>query len=240
MAWVMAATRGRATRIDPAPVTPPRPPDGAGGGVPQRPSGRKEALKDTNDHIAAREADAALLARYAAGDEAAARLLSRRLAPRAYAHAFRVLGDGAEAEDVTQEAMLRLWKQAPDWDGARAQASTWLYRVVANLCLDRLRRSRPDTLDEMDAPADPAPGVEMRLQDNARHDALQAALMRLPERQRQAVVLRHIEGLANDEIAQILETGVEAVESLTARGKKALAADLAAQRDALGYDDDTT
>jgi RNA polymerase sigma-70 factor (ECF subfamily) len=92
----------------------------------------------------------------------------------------------------------------------------------------------------MDAPADPAPGIEMRLQDNARHDALQAALLRLPERQRQAVILRHIEGLANHEIAEILDAGIEAVESLTARGKKALAADLAAQRDALGYDDDTT
>ena len=77
------------------------------------------------------------------------------------------------------------------------------------------------------------------MQDNARHDALQAALMRLPERQRQAVVLRHIEGLANPDIATILDVGVAAVESLTSRGKRALTADLAAQRDALGYDDDT-
>lgn len=196
-------------------------------------------MKDTHDHWQARGADAALLARYAAGDGAAARLLSARLSPRAFAHAYRVLGDRAEAEDVTQEAMLRLWKQAPMWDGARAQASTWLYRVVANLCLDRLRRTRPETLDEMDAPADGAQGIEARLQDTARHDALQAALLRLPERQRQAVILRHLEGLANPEIAEILDVGVEAVESLTARGKKALTADLAAQRDALGYSDDT-
>lgn len=197
-------------------------------------------MKDTGDHSAARDADADLLARYAAGDGTAARVLTARLSPRAYAHAFRVLGDAAEAEDVTQEAMLRLWKQAPRWDGARAQAATWLYRVVANLCFDRLRRSRPDTLDEADAPADPAAGMEARLQNMARHDALQTALMRLPERQRQAVVLRHLEGLANPEIAEILDAGIEAVESLTARGKRALAADLAAQRDALGYDDDTT
>ena len=63
--------------------------------------------------------------------------------------------------------------------------------------------------------------------------------MLLPERQRQAVVLRHIEGLANPDIAAILDVGVAAVESLTSRGKRALTADLAAQRDALGYDDDT-
>ena len=197
-------------------------------------------MKDTSDYSEVRDADADLLARYAAGNEAAARLLSARLSPRAYAHAFRVLGDRAEAEDVTQEAMLRLWKQAPNWDAGRAQAATWLYRVVANLCFDRLRGQRAETLDEADAPADPAPGMETRLQDSARHDALQAALLRLPERQRQAVVLRHIEGLANPDIAEILDVGVEAVESLTARGKRALTADLAAQRDALGYDDDTT
>ena len=200
----------------------------------------RKPLKDTSDYIEARDADADLLARYAAGDSAAARLLSARLSPRAYAHAFRVLGDRAEAEDVTQEAMLRLWKQAPDWDAGRAQAATWLYRVVANLCFDRLRGQRPEALDEVDAPADPAPGMETRLQDRARHDALQDALLRLPERQRQAVVLRHIEGLSNPDIAEILDVGIEAVESLTARGKRALTADLAAQRDALGYDDDTT
>jgi DNA-directed RNA polymerase specialized sigma24 family protein len=62
----------------------------------------------------------------------------------------------------------------------------------------------------------------------------------LPERQRQAVVLRHIDGLANPEIAAILDIGVEAVESLTARGKRALVALLAGQREALGYDDEKT
>ena len=79
-----------------------------------------------------------------------------------------------------------------------------------------------------------------RLQRTAREDASQAALDRLPERQRQAVALRHIDGLANPEIATILDVGVEAVESLTARGKRALAKLLGARRDALGYDDDKT
>lgn len=192
----------------------------------------------TADAAQAREADAALLARYAAGDEAAARLLTARLAPRIYAHAKRVLGNGAEAEDVTQEAMLRLWKQAPDWDAGRAQAATWLYRVTANLCSDRLRRRLPSALQDTSDPPDPAPSAAARIQQAARHDALQAALLRLPDRQRQAVVLRHLEGLANPEIAEILGVGTEAVESLTARGKRALTADLAARRDALGYEDD--
>jgi RNA polymerase sigma factor (sigma-70 family) len=185
--------------------------------------------------------DAVLLVRYAEGDETAARLLTVQLSPRVFGHAFRVLGDGAEAEDVTQEALMRLWKIAPQWRTGEAKVSTWLYRVVANLCTDRLRKRRGGIpLEDIAEPADPAESAEAKLQRGAREDALQTALDALPERQRQAVVLRHIEGLANPEIAEILDIGIEAVESLTARGKRALTALLSGQRDALGYDDDKT
>ena len=71
----------------------------------------------------------------------------------------------------------------------------------------------------------------------ARAVALETALSALPERQRQAVILRHIEGLTNPEIAAVMDIGVEAVESLTARGKRALAALLAGRRAELGYED---
>jgi RNA polymerase sigma-70 factor (ECF subfamily) len=182
--------------------------------------------------------DAALLARYAAGEADAAQMLTARLTPRLYAHAYRVLGDGAEAEDVAQDALMRLWRIAPDWRAGEAKVTTWLYRVVANLCTDVLRKRRSTPLDEVAEPQDPAPSVPQQMQQTARAEALQAALQTLPERQRQAVVLRHIEGLANPEIADILGVGVEAVESLTARGKRGLSAALAAQKDALGYQDD--
>jgi len=76
------------------------------------------------------------------------------------------------------------------------------------------------------------------MQDKLRVKALENALSALPERQRQAVILRHIEGLKNPEIAQIMDIGVEAVESLTARGKRALAGELAGQRSKLGYQDE--
>ena len=79
---------------------------------------------------AAEPSDAALLARYAEGDQAAARTLTARHAPRVFALARRMLGEVAEAEDVTQETMLRLWKIAPDWQADRAALSTWLYRVA--------------------------------------------------------------------------------------------------------------
>lgn len=183
--------------------------------------------------------DDALLARFADGDRQAALLLTRRLGPLAFGVAVRVLGDRGEAEDVAQEAMMRLWRMAPDWQPGPARVSTWLYRVTLNLCLDRRRRRGATVaLDQVPEPADAARSAPDRMQDRARAEALQQALMHLPDRQRQAVVLRHIEELANPEIAGIMEISVEAVESLTARGKRALAAVLTARRDELGYDDD--
>jgi len=183
--------------------------------------------------------DADLLARYALGDAGAARLLTVRLTPRAFAQAVRMLGDRAEAEDVAQEAMLRLWRIAPDWHTGEAKVTTWLYRVVANLCTDRLRK-RPRMsvpLQDVSEPADPTPSVEARMQSEARRDAVRAALADLPERQRIAVMMRHFDGASNPEIAQALGISTEAVESLTARGKRALAAALKGQVAALGYEE---
>lgn len=181
--------------------------------------------------------DGALMVLFARGDAEAARLLSDRLLPRAMRHAARVLGNLADGEDVAQDAMLRLWRAAPEWrtDGT-AKPSTWLHKVVANLCVDRLRRSGRSVELGDDDFADDSPGAEARLQEQGRMAALDAALATLPERQRQAVVLRHIEGLSNPEIAEALDIGVEAVESLTARGKRALKAALESQKEALGYD----
>jgi RNA polymerase sigma factor (sigma-70 family) len=185
--------------------------------------------------------DEALLALYASGDRLAARQLTERLVPRILGYAARLLGgDRAEAEDVTQEAMLRLWRIAPEWREGEAQVSTWLYRVVTNLCTDRQRSQRRRAMpmgDDLPDHADDAPDTGAKMDSAARLDALNAALASLPDRQREAVVLRHIEGLSNPEIAQILGIGVEAVESLTARGKRALAAALQGKRDSLGFEE---
>lgn len=190
---------------------------------------------DASDELS----DDALLRLYANGDRRAAAELTTRLAPRVYGVAMRVMNSHAEAEDVTQEAMLRLWKMAPDWQPGAAKVSTWLYRVAMNLCIDRKRRARGGhvNLDAVPEPPDQGQSAAEQMQETARQDALQGALMRLPERQRQAVVLRHLEELSNPEIAAIMEITVEAVESLTARGKRALAAALAGRRAELGYSD---
>lgn len=183
--------------------------------------------------------DEALLVAYGNGDREAAAALTLRLTPRVLSFSTRMLrGDRAEAEDVAQEAMLRLWKIAPEWRQGEAKVTTWLYRVTSNLCTDRLRKRRGVDIDSIPEPEDDKPGAVdgMIAADRAR--ALDEALGQLPERQRIAVMLRHLEGRANPEIAEVLEISIEAVESLTARGKRALAAILAGRREELGYDAD--
>ncbi len=189
-----------------------------------------DALSDVSDET--------LLVLYGNGDPEAARALSLRFAPLAFRIAVRMLGDRAEAEDLAQEALLRLWRIAPEWRAGEAKVSTWLYRVVTNLATDRLRRRRGVGLDEAPEIEDGAASAVERMIEHDRAEALQRALDLLPARQRQAVVLRHLEGLSNPEIAAAMEIGVEAVESLTARGKRALAALLAGRREELGYGHD--
>lgn len=183
--------------------------------------------------------DAALLMAYARGDHTAARELASAHAPRLMALAWRMLNDQGEAEDVTQEALLRLWKIAPEWRNGEARISTWLYRVASNLCTDRLRKRRRVTPlePEMDI-ADDKPGVVAGMIDVDRKYALTAALEALPENQRLAVVLRHLEELSNPEIAQIMDLSVKAVESLTARGKRGLKTRLSANAASLSYRDE--
>lgn len=205
--------------------------------APQRPNPPMPDALSTDHADPQGESDAALLRRFGAGDGTAAQVLIQRLAPRALRLAGRLLADRAEAEDVTQEALLRLWQIAPDWnEEGGAQPATWLHRVVANLATDRLRRRRSVALDDIDEPPDTAAQpVEVMIATD-RAQALEAALQTLPERQRVAVVLRHIEGMTNPDIAARLGIGVEAVESLTARGKRKLSALLAGRQAELGFE----
>ena len=200
----------------------------------------KDAPADTqSDAQSDAQSDEALLLAYGAGDAAAAQALADRMVPRILGFATRMLGgDRAEAEDVAQDAMLRLWRIAPDWRVGEAKVTTWLYRVTSNLCTDRLRKRRHVAIDMVAEPMDSAPSVAAQMQTGARLRALSDALAQLPERQAQAVALRHLEGLSNPQIAAIMDISVASVESLTARGKRALSAIMAGRKAELGYDDD--
>ncbi|KAB0679720.1 RNA polymerase sigma factor [Aureimonas leprariae] len=168
------------------------------------------------------ESDEALLARIAGGEAAAERAIVARKLPRILGLAVRMLGDREEAEDVSQEAFVRIWRQAPRWRSGEARFDTWLHTVVLNLCRDRLRRKRELTVAEPPEMADPTPGAEQHLVRQAERQAVAAALAALPERQREAIVLQYYQELSNGEAAAVLGISVEALESLLSRARRTL------------------
>lgn len=165
--------------------------------------------------------DEQLMRRVAGGDEAAFRMLAGRCVPPALRLTRSILGNSADAEEVVQEAMLRVWTTAPRWR-PEARFRTWLYRVVVNLCLNRKRRAPFASLDDVGEPADPRPDAAAQMQRDQRDRAIADAIAGLPERQRAAIVLTYHEGLGNAETAAVLGTTRSAVETLLARAKQSL------------------
>jgi len=193
--------------------------------------------------------DGELVVRIAAGDHTAARALLGRHLPRILNLSRRMLGNQAEAEDVAQEVFLRVWTHAARWKPGAAKFETWLHRVAINLCYDPLRKKRPapqqapvqnarpqiggrfgrgntpppdQRAQDNQRPAAPAPGPAASLFQSQVSAAVEAALDELPERQREAIVLCHHQGLTNIDAAEIMGVSVEALESLLARGRRAL------------------
>jgi RNA polymerase sigma-70 factor, ECF subfamily len=186
--------------------------------------------------------DAALLTACAANNPAAFRGLVDRHLGVALAIARRMLRDDAEAEDIAQEALLRLWRGAATIDLAGLGVSgvrPWLRRVVSNLCIDRIRASRrTDVTDEVPEQIEPATQVS-GLTDAELSARVDQALQRLPERQRLALTLFHYQGLSQLEVGETLGVSDEAVESLLARARRALKIDLKDDWRALLFDDGT-
>jgi RNA polymerase sigma-70 factor (ECF subfamily) len=166
-------------------------------------------------------ADHDLMARAAAGDEHAFRVLVARHTGRALALARRILRSDAVAEEIVQDAMLRVWINAPRWR-PEAAFRTWLYRVVVNLCLNARRRPADLPLGEAGDPADPAPDAGAMLEAHERDLRLAAAIDALPARQRAAIALTYQEGLGNAEAAAVLDTSVSGIETLLVRARRAL------------------
>lgn len=167
------------------------------------------------------ESDEALMARIAGGDQRAFRTLAGRHVPAMLGLARRVLGNSADAEDVVQEAMLRVWTHAPRWQPL-ALFRTWLTRVVVNLCLDRKRRAQWVDLEAAGEIADPSPGAAEMSERSERDRLVAAAIDALPARQRAAIALTYGDGMSNAEVAEVLGTSVSAVETLLVRGKQNL------------------
>lgn len=166
--------------------------------------------------------DEDLVRRVGQGDPAAIQAMVARKLPRMLALAQRMLGDAVEAEDVAQEAMLRAWKQAPRWVPGKARFDTWLHRVGLNLCYDRLRRRREIPTDSPPDRPDEGPAPDRGLMAAELGVRVDAALKRLPDRQREAIVLCHYQELTNIEAAALMGVSVEALESLLSRGRRTL------------------
>jgi RNA polymerase sigma-70 factor (ECF subfamily) len=167
------------------------------------------------------DSDEALMAQVARGDRRAYQQLARRHLPAMLGLARRILGNAADAEDVAQEAMLRVWTHAPRWQPLAA-FRTWLTRVVVNLCLDRKRRAPWVALEAAGEIEDPAPDAGERAEAAERERRLTAAIAELPARQRAAIMLTYGEGMSNAQVAEMLDATVSAVETLLVRGKQNL------------------
>lgn len=168
-------------------------------------------------------ADAARMEAIAGGDTRSFEAVVRAESARLCGLAASLLSSRAEAEEILQEALLRLWQQAPNWE-PKARIATWLHTVVYRLSIDRLRQRRPSV--EVGEIEDTVPGGEASPEDiawdNQREALLERALAGLSPRQRAAILLAHRHGLAQAEAAAVLKLSEDAYESLLARGRRQL------------------
>jgi RNA polymerase sigma-70 factor, ECF subfamily len=165
--------------------------------------------------------DEDLMLRVARGDQAAFRLLAQRYTGRAVRLARRTTGSDADAEEIVQEALLRVWTNAPRWRPTAA-FRTWFYRVVLNLSLNRRRRASFVPLEQVGDPPDPAADPSTQLERAELDRRVASAVAELPAQQRAAITLTYAEGFSNAETAATIGTSVSAVETLLVRARRSL------------------
>lgn len=179
--------------------------------------------------MTAPDSDAALLAAARAGDRAALDQLLERYEQTIYRFGLRMCGDEERAREVLQETLLAAFRHLPGFRGD-AQLSTWLYQIARSFCIKTRRGARPTTsIDDAEARelVDPAPGLDERAHAREIGEALARAIAALPAEQREALVLRDVEGLSAEEAATIAGVEVGALKSRLHRARAAVRAELA-------------
>ena len=159
--------------------------------------------------------------RVAEGDLDAFNQIVRRHQHTAWRIAYRFLGNSAEAEDVAQEAFLKILTAAPRYKPS-ATFTTYLYRVITRLCIDYAGKKRPVFTNTLPETVDPSPDPATAMAQKDRDTLVRKALDALPSRQRMVIILKYYEGFDYGEIARAMSTTVKAVERLLGRARTAL------------------
>jgi RNA polymerase sigma factor (sigma-70 family) len=177
----------------------------------------KKQIHEAEQH----DSDDSLAARIGARDGVAFRTVVERETRTLHRIAYRMLGDNAAAEDVAQEALLRLWRGAAHWSSGAA-IGAWLRRVATNLCLDRLRRRKFASDAPVPERVDDTPLADAALHAAQMRVAVTEAMGALSDRQRAAIILTYYEALPNAAAAETLDMNIKAFESLLLRARHAL------------------
>ena len=164
------------------------------------------------------KADADLVALILKGDRGAFQEILTRYQNAVYGFAFSILKDAQEAEDISQEVFLRLYRTAESYSSFAA-LQTYLFRIARNLCIDHLRKMRPETMtDPPEAVGAKTPLSQLCSAELKKQ--IDLILSGLPENQRAALYLRHEQGMSYSEIAETLGVTLNAVESLLTRARR--------------------
>ena len=181
--------------------------------------------------------DELLLLRARRGDPEAFEQLIEPLEQRIWRICWHYTGNREAAEDCGQEAMLRIWRNLENYRGDCA-LETWIFRIAANCCMDYLRKKKRDRSVSMEPlqeqgfdPADPAPGTEEQAVSADEHRRLREAIGRLPEDQREALVMTQLEKVPYEEAARLLGTTEGTVKSRVNRAKARLREILSEERE---------
>ena len=167
--------------------------------------------------------DHELLALVQDGSGQAFAVLVERHAQRFYRLAFRYLQNREAAEDVVQDSFLKLWENPSLWQPDRnSKFTTWFYRIVVNLCLDQLKRKKPEALDDDSLVTDDHEPVDKMIMREQEQKMVEKEIAALPERQRTALNLCFDEGLTNQEAADVMGVNLKALQSLIMRAKTTL------------------
>ena len=181
--------------------------------------------------------EAQLVALVSQGDSRAFAELAQRHLPAIETYARRLLADETAAQDIAQETLLVLWQRSAEFKPEKARLTTWLHRVAHNRCIDLLRRQKRETpmpssdlferqednmqgygVSDSQYPTDLVPPT-LEQASNEKAVAMDAALRKLPESQRTALVLTYYQNLSNREVASVMNSSTRAVESLLCRAR---------------------